>query len=295
MQPDLIYDVGFNVGNDTRYYLAQGFRVVAVEADPVLGRAGRERFADAVDAGQLTLLNVGITDRAGVQPFYVNRTHHQWSSFDPEWGRRGGDFEVVDVPCRTFDDILAEHGVPHYLKIDIEGHDRDCIDALDPAELPPFVSFEIDDLEGLLRLRQKGYNAFKLVDQIEHDRPVDVAGDDRLRRYVKRRLRRSPRLLSLLNATGLPRLTRARGGGDADEPAPDAAAPAHSTTGYGDSGPFGERLAGRWRSVEDVAYEWLHVRRHKEDPASPYYAVWYDLHATRLDADPPRFAVGLDA
>jgi hypothetical protein len=33
---NLIYDVGMNDGNDTAYYLSRGFRVVAIEANPVL-------------------------------------------------------------------------------------------------------------------------------------------------------------------------------------------------------------------------------------------------------------------
>jgi hypothetical protein len=46
MTADLLYDVGMNNGDDTAYYLYKGFRVVAVEADPVLVEAARERFAE---------------------------------------------------------------------------------------------------------------------------------------------------------------------------------------------------------------------------------------------------------
>ena len=41
----LAFDLGFNNGDDTALLLLQGFRVVAVEADPQLVAAGRRRFA----------------------------------------------------------------------------------------------------------------------------------------------------------------------------------------------------------------------------------------------------------
>jgi hypothetical protein len=35
MRPDLIYDVGLHLGEDSEFYLKKGFNVVAVEANPV--------------------------------------------------------------------------------------------------------------------------------------------------------------------------------------------------------------------------------------------------------------------
>src|SRR5690348_14857053 len=40
----LIYDVGLCDGDDTAFYLAKGFRVVAVEANPALVAAAKQRF-----------------------------------------------------------------------------------------------------------------------------------------------------------------------------------------------------------------------------------------------------------
>jgi hypothetical protein len=48
LQPDLIYDVGFHVGEDTEFYLKKGYRVLAVEANPELCARGQMRFADAI-------------------------------------------------------------------------------------------------------------------------------------------------------------------------------------------------------------------------------------------------------
>src|SRR5918911_1707382 len=57
---DLIFDLGANQGEDSEFYLAKGFRVVAVEANPLLYAGLRERLAEPIARGQLVLLNLGI-------------------------------------------------------------------------------------------------------------------------------------------------------------------------------------------------------------------------------------------
>ena len=59
---DLIYDVGAHQGEDTDFYLRKGFRVVAVEADPVLAARLRENFATAIDCGQLVVVEAAVAD-----------------------------------------------------------------------------------------------------------------------------------------------------------------------------------------------------------------------------------------
>jgi FkbM family methyltransferase len=121
--PRLIFDIGFNNGDDTAHYLARGFDVVAVEANPELVEAGRRRFADAIAAGRLKLLGVGVGEAPGNATFYVNLTEDKWSSFVPEFGQRGGRFTTVAVPIATLSALFAEHGTPYYVKIDVEGYE----------------------------------------------------------------------------------------------------------------------------------------------------------------------------
>ena len=60
----LIYDVGLHKGEDTAFYLAKGFEVVAFEANPALVQSCRERFADAIAAGRLTIVEGAVVDEA---------------------------------------------------------------------------------------------------------------------------------------------------------------------------------------------------------------------------------------
>ena len=116
MNRDLIFDLGMHTGRDTEFYLKKGFRVVAIEANPQLVEQARARFADAIAAGALRILNVAIHDHDGVATLYVSREKDVWSTVVAEVVRDketlGASFEAVEVPCQRFESILAEEGIP---------------------------------------------------------------------------------------------------------------------------------------------------------------------------------------
>jgi hypothetical protein len=51
----LIFDLGVNDGSDTDFYLKKGFRVVGVEANPLVCEGAAKRFSQAIEAKRLTL------------------------------------------------------------------------------------------------------------------------------------------------------------------------------------------------------------------------------------------------
>ncbi len=175
---DLVYDVGMHQGEDTSYYLAKGYRVVGVEAHPTLARECRERFAEAIEAGNLIVVEGAVVERAGdAVTFYVNR-NPLWGSIDPAWVRKKRVMraqEPISVAAVDLAACMRQYGVPHYLKIDIEGADRLCLEALKRAPgLPDTLSIETElfDLEALAGdlklLEQLGYRRFAVVKQGAH-------------------------------------------------------------------------------------------------------------------------------
>src|SRR5271155_3844914 len=109
MVPNLIYDIGMNNGDDTAYYLRRGFHVIAVEADPQLAATGAERFANEIESGRLTILNIGIAAEEGEFPFWICETHPEWNSFDRIIASRDGcPHHEIRVPCRRFRAVLNE-------------------------------------------------------------------------------------------------------------------------------------------------------------------------------------------
>ena len=66
MDTKLIFDIGMHHGLDTEFYLLKGFRVVAVEANPLLVRNAQERFANYLRSEQLVIVNLGIMNNPGI-------------------------------------------------------------------------------------------------------------------------------------------------------------------------------------------------------------------------------------
>jgi FkbM family methyltransferase len=165
---DLIFDVGMHVGQDTAFYLAKGFRVVAIEANPFLAKQGKIRFKAEVDAGRLVILDVGVGIQEGIFPFYINSQHDEWSSFDKEIGSRGGCKEVIEVSILPFETLIDRYGTPYYLKIDIEGYDFVVLQRLAlTTGRPKFISAENGGCQMLNFLVGLGYKGYKFINQAE--------------------------------------------------------------------------------------------------------------------------------
>jgi FkbM family methyltransferase len=164
---NLIYDLGVNKGEDTEFYLDKGFRVVGIEANPIIYRGLLDKFSEALSDGRLILLNVGVWKERGTLPFYVNLDNDHWSSFDSDWGcRNNTSFRTEEIPCITIQDLLFEYGVPRYLKIDVEGADNMIIKHLPGLSVKPkFVSAEEHGVKAVHDLHEAGYRGFKIVPQ----------------------------------------------------------------------------------------------------------------------------------
>lgn len=167
VSPDLVFDVGMNHGEDTRYYLDKGFRVVAVEANPLISAECTERFAAEIAQGRLTVVAAGIAAEAGTLKFYRNIDNDHWSSFDPVYGCRDGTaFEVLEVDCITPDDLVRNFGVPRYMKIDVEGVDRIILSRMQAWRVrPDFVSVEEYGPAAIHDMARIGYECFQIVRQ----------------------------------------------------------------------------------------------------------------------------------
>lgn len=179
---DLIYDVGMHKGEDTDYYLRKGFRVVGFEADPDLAAYCRDRFSLEIGDGRLTVVEGAITElppdasHGRTARFYRNKEVSVWGTALQDWACRnelhGAKSEVIEVPVVDFQACIREYGVPHYMKIDIEGMDKACLKALAAFEhRPDYISIESEKRSfGKLReefdiLGQLGYTRFKAVQQ----------------------------------------------------------------------------------------------------------------------------------
>ena len=167
MNPNLIYDFGMHIGQDTDFYLAKGFDVVAVEANPILVKEAENKFADYIKMGRLIIVNSGISDETSSQiPFYVNHQYSEWSSFIESIGARGGKYHTINVDVLATSELLKQYGTPYYLKIDIEGFDLKVIQSLRGVDtLPTYISAENGQEAMIRELAELGYKSFKFINQ----------------------------------------------------------------------------------------------------------------------------------
>ena len=158
-----------HVGADTDFYLRKGFRVVAVEANPILAQQGAERFAADISDGRLSILNIGVAEEEGSLPFYINEDNDEWSSFDKDLGTREQTrFRLENVRTVRPESLLREHGMPYFMKVDIEGLDWLLVDALHRfSTRPRYMSIEDNGFESLLQLHEVGAKQYQFVDQVE--------------------------------------------------------------------------------------------------------------------------------
>ncbi|MGD9688945.1 MAG: FkbM family methyltransferase [Phycisphaerales bacterium] len=291
MIDDLVYDVGMNDGRDTAYYLARGYRVVAIEADPTYAEEVGGRFAEHVRSGRLVIVNAAVGRQGGRTEFFICEENRAWNTFDrASLQRPGVKFRPIEVPVRPFEDILAEHGVPMFLKVDIEGSDHLCLEAIDPRERPRFLSWEIARLDELFLMRDKGYNAFQLISQSTL-RPLELgAARGRAPGAATREAR--TRVKTML--ASIPGIRRAVRRARAAVRKPGASDRAESPVirrvefpggtwefRFGSAGPFGPDQDQRWLTAEEVAYAYLDMWLHS-GPKPGEINDWFDVHATTL-------------
>jgi FkbM family methyltransferase len=172
MTDRLIVDVGMHRGDDTAFYLAKGFAVLAVEANPELAERGRKRFAREIEQGRLEIRQVAVAEHGGAVSFFSG-DQDGWGSLSKE--RAGTSLNVdvhqYEVDACTFQELM-DGLTPYYVKVDIEGADLLCVRGVASVPVPPkYFSFECDltaieeTIQGIRGLAAAGYERFMLVNQ----------------------------------------------------------------------------------------------------------------------------------
>ncbi len=162
----IVMDLGVSQGNDTAFYVAKGFKVIAVEADPGACELLQRRFAHQLASGDVRLLNFAASDTFGkTTDFYVHDVHPGVSavSMRPELPTGYSTRSVTTIDWNT---LRAQAGVPRYIKIDIEGQEEAFLNGMMVGgPLPEFISVECHTFRPIDQLHALGYRRFKLVDQ----------------------------------------------------------------------------------------------------------------------------------
>ena len=142
--------------------------MVAVEANPALCEEIRKRFGTEISRGQLIVENVVVTDHEtnNKVPFYLSKRHHVHGQFPRPNDESIEQYEEVLLPSKSALTIIKEHGVPYYVKVDIEHYDELILRHLFLNGItPPYISAESHTIVVFCMLvGLGGYRSFKLVD-----------------------------------------------------------------------------------------------------------------------------------
>jgi FkbM family methyltransferase len=280
---NLIFDVGLNIGQDTSFYLSQGYQVLAIEADPRLAEAARKKFHREIREGRLEVLNVGIAEKDGFADFWICEEKPEFNSFHRQIAARDSyTHHSTEIPVLRFASVIERYGIPHYLKIDIEGNDMLCLDGLNPSTLPKYVSVESecpleqsgsveDGLRTLQKLESLGYNRFKLIDQYTFcSLSLPPSPYYLLDTFARKVFDQSP--LKIIRGRGLISrhlIMRSRLQGRFRWKFP-----------MGSSGVWGEDTPGNWISYGEAEQAYWHYReKHFLASDRKFHSFWCDWHA----------------
>jgi FkbM family methyltransferase len=168
---DLCFDVGAHKGGRTEWLLRLGARVVCVEPQPACAALLRRRFRRK----HVTVVESAAGDAEGTATLMVSSLDVV-STLSQDWIKRAaatGRFgaakwdEKVQVPVTTLDKLIQHHGVPQFIKIDVEGYEFQVLRGLNRAAGSLSFEFVGDNLDvaqncvshlGFLGYRQFNYS-----------------------------------------------------------------------------------------------------------------------------------------
>jgi len=132
INPDsIVVDVGANYGIYTKFFLSRvngSGHIYAIELEPGTFNYLSESLKNA---GNLTLINCGVSNKSGFIDFYKHKNYHQMSRLTIGSEDNSNDYYLAGkINIDTLDNLLKDIQHISLIKIDIEGEEYNAIDGM---------------------------------------------------------------------------------------------------------------------------------------------------------------------
>ena len=185
---DLAFDIGAHVGDRVASFRRLGARVVAVEPQPAL--VFTLKLLYALDR-QVTIEPVALGPKSGTIELKLNPPNPTVATASSDFiaaaeGAPGWEDQhwtkTKTVAMKTLDELIAKHGIPRFVKIDVEGFEDEVLAGLHHPL--PMLSFEFTTiqrnvaLKAVERLARSSLYSFNAAlgesQQLVHADPLDA-------------------------------------------------------------------------------------------------------------------------
>jgi FkbM family methyltransferase len=148
---DLVFDVGAHVGDRIASFRRLGARVVAVEPQHAMARVLRILYGLS---RAVAIEQVAVGREPGTARILINADNPTVSSVsrafvDAAQGAPGWEMQrwtrSDEVAITTLDALIARHGRPSFIKLDVEGFEAEALQGLSRAV--PALSFEFTTIQ----------------------------------------------------------------------------------------------------------------------------------------------------
>jgi FkbM family methyltransferase len=132
----LAFDIGSHVGDRIGSFRRLNARVVALEPQPLCAQVIRAIY---LGDGDVNVIESACGPQAGSLTLHINSANPTVTTASPEFVRAAdgaGGWEgqtwdhAIEVPVTTLDTLIAQHGQPAFIKIDVEGFEADVLAGL---------------------------------------------------------------------------------------------------------------------------------------------------------------------
>lgn len=188
-----IFDVGANNGIRSRSFVRLAEYVVAFEPDPSLASIIRYRFSNMP---KLIVEELAIGSEVG-EGIFRKKKYSGYSTLSEKWSKMSDaeGIETIDifkVKISTIQQMIEKHGVPDYIKIDVEGFELNIFKSLNflvplisfEANLPQFRNETIEIINIGTKLNKNSRFNFRIGDEsnlalpmnVEKNKLIDIIG-----------------------------------------------------------------------------------------------------------------------